>query len=113
MNLDQVIEKCKEDLDDIMSSIQSVKGQDYVEILTLHINFCTLVTLTGMLEDEDIDPQLVKMLRKTAILCASASLKKLTEMAGYTNKDCDELINWGERLQKMIEGNFKLRKEDE
>lgn len=113
MNLDDALKKSGTDIDEIMSSIEAIKGQRYVQILSLHINYTSLVTLSRLLEQEDVDVRLAKAIQKTAVLCASTSLALICEQADMSRKDLEELIKWGDRLEKTISGNLKQVKEDE
>jgi hypothetical protein len=111
MNLQQALEKCEGDLDDMMSSISGVKGELFARILSLHINFTTLVSLTAMLEEGGSDPRHLEALRKTAVLCASTTLGIVSELAKMSDDDVQEVIKWGETLHKMINHNLSLRKD--
>lgn len=110
MNIDQAMNKCATDLDEMMSSIESIKGETFVKILALHINYSTLVTLTTMLDDDHNDADLLKALRKTALLVVTTSMEMMCELAKISEPDLKELLGWGERLQKMIESNIQLSK---
>jgi hypothetical protein len=113
MNLEDAIKKCNQDLDDIMSSISSIKGKQFAEVLALHINYCTLVSLTGLLREQDIDPRLCEMINKTSVICASASLGLICGALSMTEKDTQEIIAWGERLHQMVQSNINLTKGSE
>lgn len=106
MTFDEVMQKCNTDLDEMMSSIDAIKGRQFAQLLALHINYCTLITLTGYLDDEEGNSTLNKALRRTAFLCASESLSQLCKMAGLDEKATKELIDWGDRLHDMISSNL-------
>lgn len=113
MNLEDAIKKCSSDLDDIMQSIEAVKGQRFVEILAIHINFTTLVRLVNSLKGEDIDEKLFEAIQYTAITVATTSLALLTSASKMGEAEVNELISWGDRLEKMVKDNFNQAKGSE
>lgn len=113
MNIDDAIKKCSSDLDEIMQSIEAIKGQRFVEILAIHINFTTLVRLVNSLKDEDIDEKLREAISYTAVTVATTSLALLTTSNGMDEADVNELISWGDRLEKMVHSNFNQVKGSE
>ena len=113
MNLEDAINKCSTDLNEIMQSIESVKGQRFVEILAIHINFCTLVKLTKALKDEEMDDKLREAITHTVIVVASSTLGLLSNLAGIDESGVDDLISWGDRLEKMVSSNISLVKGSE
>lgn len=106
MTFDEVMNKCTTDLDEMMSSIEAIKGNKFARILALHINYCTLITLTNNLDDEESNATLNKALRRTAFLCATESMSQLCEMSGLDEQSSKELLEWGDRLHDMISGNL-------
>jgi hypothetical protein len=110
MKTEDFLTKCKTDLEEVMSSIAAIKGKSFVEILTIHINMCTLVTLIGLLEEEEINEKLHQMLTKSSLVCASSSLQKLSELANLSEEDVKEIIAWGDRLHLMMDQNVQNAK---
>jgi hypothetical protein len=110
MNLNEAVKKCSQDLDDMMSSISAIKGKQFAKILALHLNYCTLVSLTALLRDEDVNPKLCEMLCKISVICASTSLATLCEALSLSDADTQEIIDWGERLHHMVQSNINLTK---
>ena len=113
MDLDSVLNKCASDMDEVMSSIESIKGEAFVHILAVHLNFITLVTLSRMLELNSNDAKLHKSIQKTAVVCASESLAALCTMAQLDEPNIKELLEWGERLQQMMTNNFNQARSNE
>lgn len=113
MNLEEAINKCSTDLNEVMQSIESVKGRRFVEILAIHLNFCTLVKLTKTLESEDMDDKLRQAITHTVLVTASSSLGLLCTMANIDEAGTNEIISWGDRLEKMVNSNIKLAKGSE
>jgi hypothetical protein len=108
------MQKCASDVDDVMSSITGVKGEQFARILALHINFTTLVSLSGLLNDDLGDARLNKMIQHVSVLVSASTLSMLSELANLGRSDVDEIIQWGERLHNMINSNIQqLRKDTE
>lgn len=113
MDIDDVINKCANDLDEIMSSITAIKGEQFVRTLSLHINYCTLCQLSLVVDEHSDVEDLRHMINKTAVLCATESLAYICELNKMTEEDISEIVKWGERLQQMVTDNFKQMKGSE
>jgi hypothetical protein len=113
MSPEQAFDKAHTDVEEMLDSIVAVKGPVFADLVKLHINFSTLVTLASAIHEDEDRPELRELMVKVSVHCASEAMGIAAGLAEYEKADVEEILSWGNRLQQQVQQTINQLKESE
>lgn len=106
MNKKEFINKMTDDLEDVLESVKRHKGEKFYELLVMHLNFRSLATALEVHEEHPEDEQVWNSIKNLALMTTAQAMARMIQLSGMTKKDAEEILKWGQSVNKLIVKNI-------
>lgn len=106
MSKEDLAKKITGDLDEVLASVRTHKGEVFHNLLITHLNFRSLATALDMHSEDPGNEHIWAAVRHMAVLSTAQAMGHLFQLSKMKKEDAEEIIQWGQRVNKMIQKNI-------